>query len=172
MRYVIIVWAIFLTVGLAVTAQPPQAPAQAPPSGSAVNRCSGPTPTADPTQGPSWMSWGNDASNSRFAPQGGLTAADVPRLKLKWAFGYEGITSARVQPAMAGGKLFVASDNAELNALDPKTGCAYWTFKAEFGVRSALTVGPYSSGGAHAATPCSSATSAPTRTPSTPSPAG
>ncbi len=35
MRYVIIVWAIFLTVGLAVTAQPPQAPAQAQPSGSA-----------------------------------------------------------------------------------------------------------------------------------------
>ena len=93
------------------------------------------------------MSWGNDASNSRFAPQGGVTAADLPRLKLKWAFGFEGITSARVQPAMAGGKLFVASDNAELNALDPKTGCAYWTFKAEFGVRSALAVGQYRSAG-------------------------
>ena len=36
MRYVIIVWAIFLTVGLAVTAQPPQAPAQAQPGGSAI----------------------------------------------------------------------------------------------------------------------------------------
>jgi polyvinyl alcohol dehydrogenase (cytochrome) len=92
------------------------------------------------------MAWGNDTSNSRFAPQGGLTATDVPKLKLKWAFGYAGITTARVQPAMAGGKLFVASDNAELNALDPKTGCVYWTFKAEFGVRSALTVGPYKNG--------------------------
>ena len=72
MRYVIIVWAIFLTVGLAVTAQPPQAPAQAQPSGSqapavaaaatqASNRCTAPTPTTDPTRGPSWMSWGNDA---------------------------------------------------------------------------------------------------------------
>ena len=220
MRYVIIVLAIFLTVVLAVTAQPPQAPATAQPSGSAIfdrscaschragekevpapellrtltpeaivnaltvgkmsaqgaslsvaerasvaqfltgrapavaaaasqpaNRCSAPAPTADPTRGPSWMTWGNDASNSRFVPQGGVTAADLPKLKLKWAFGYEGITTARVQPAMAGGKLFVASDNAELNALDPKTGCVYWTFKADFGVRSALVVAPYRSAG-------------------------
>jgi polyvinyl alcohol dehydrogenase (cytochrome) len=93
------------------------------------------------------MSWGNDTSNSRYVPQGGLTAADLPRLKLKWAFGFEGITTARVQPALAGGKLFVASDNAELHALDPKTGCAYWTFKADFGVRSGLTVGPYRNAG-------------------------
>src|SRR6185295_15910086 len=76
------------------------------------NRCTSPTPTTDPTRGAAWISWGNDASNSRYAPQGGLTAADVPKLKLKWAFGFEGITTARVQPAMAGGKLFVASDNA------------------------------------------------------------
>jgi polyvinyl alcohol dehydrogenase (cytochrome) len=110
-----------------------------------VNLCTAATPTADPAQGPRWMTWGHDATNSRFAPQGGLTAADLPRLKLKWAFGYEGAASARVQPAMAGGKLFAASDNAELHALDPKTGCTYWTFKAESGVRSALTVGPYQS---------------------------
>jgi polyvinyl alcohol dehydrogenase (cytochrome) len=70
----------------------------------------------------------------------------VPRLKLKWAFGYDGATTARPQPALAGGKLFVASDNAQLHALDPKTGCAFWAFKAESGVRSGITVGPYKSG--------------------------
>jgi polyvinyl alcohol dehydrogenase (cytochrome) len=48
---------------------------------------------------------------------------------------------------MAGGKLFAASDNSELHALDPKTGCAYWAFKAEVGVRSGITVGPYKSAG-------------------------
>ena len=220
MRYVIIALAIIFTVGLAVTAQPPQATTQAQPNGSAVfdrscaschragekeipapellrtltpeaivnaltigkmsaqgatlsvaeraavaqfltgrapavavavnspaNRCTAPIPTTDPARGQSWMNWGNDGSNSRFAPRGGLTAADISRLKLKWAFGFEGITTARVQPALAGGKLFVASDNAELNALDPKTGCAYWTFKADFGVRSALTVAPYRNAG-------------------------
>jgi polyvinyl alcohol dehydrogenase (cytochrome) len=113
-----------------------------------VNRCTAATPATNPTQGPAWTGWGNGPTNSRSAPQGGLTAADLPRLKLKWAFGYEGATSARVQPALAGGKLFVASDNAELHALDPKTGCTYWTFKAEAGVRSALSVGPYRAGAA------------------------
>ncbi len=99
-------------------------------------------------QGPRWMAWGNDTTNTRYAPQGGLTAQDLPRLKLKWAFAYEGATSARVQPALAGSKLFAASDNGELHALDPKTGCTYWTYKAEFGVRSALSVWPYRSGSA------------------------
>ena len=111
------------------------------------NRCPASIPTADPSSGASWTNWGNDSSNSRYVPNGGLTAADVPRLKLKWAFGFEGITTARVQPAYGGGKLFVASDNAELHAMNPKTGCVYWTFKAEFGVRSALTLGPYRNGG-------------------------
>ena len=116
-------------------------------SGGIANRCAGAAPTLDPARTPGWMGWGNDAANSRFAAQGGLTAADLPRLKLKWAFGYDGATAARVQPAMAGGRLFVASDNAELHALDPKTGCTYWTFRAESGVRSGLTVGPYRDGG-------------------------
>ena len=117
-------------------------------SGRRDNRCTAATPTTDPLQGPRWMAWGGETTNARYAAQGGLTAQDVPRLKLKWAFAYDGATSARVQPALAGGKLFAASDNAELHALDPRTGCTYWTFKAEFGVRSALTVWPYRSGGA------------------------
>jgi polyvinyl alcohol dehydrogenase (cytochrome) len=123
-----------------------RAPAAAAASGPA-NQCTTPTPTADPARGPGWMAWGGNEANTRFVPKGGLTAADVPRLKLKWAFGYDGATSARVQPALAGGKLFVGSDNAELLALDPKTGCTYWTFKAESGVRSGLTVGPYKTAG-------------------------
>jgi polyvinyl alcohol dehydrogenase (cytochrome) len=114
---------------------------------STANRCTGATPTTDPARGPSWMAWGNDGTNSRNVPQAGLSAADVPKLKLKWAFAYQGATSSRVQPALAGGKLFAASDNGELHALDPKTGCTYWTFKAESGVRSALTVGPYKTNG-------------------------
>jgi polyvinyl alcohol dehydrogenase (cytochrome) len=112
-----------------------------------ANRCTAPTPTTDPARAPSWMAWGNDGTNARYAAQAGLTATDLPKLKLKWAFAYQGATSSRVQPALAGGKLFAASDNGELHALDPKTGCTYWTFKAESGVRSALTVGPYKANG-------------------------
>src|SRR5688572_11660119 len=122
-----------------------RAPAATAP-GALANRCTGATPTTDPARSPAWMTWGGDATNGRNIPKGGITAADLPKLKLKWAFGYNGSTSARVQPAVAGGKLFVASDNAELLALNPKTGCAYWSYKAESGIRSALTVGPYKTG--------------------------
>jgi polyvinyl alcohol dehydrogenase (cytochrome) len=48
-----------------------------------------------------------------------------------------------VQPTVAGGRLFVASENGEVHALDPKTGCTYWSYKALAGVRTALSVGPY-----------------------------
>ena len=101
-----------------------------------------------PATGPSWNGWGNGVNNARYAKTGGLTAADLPRLKLKWAFGYAGVDSARAQPALAGGRLFVASENAEIHALDPKTGCTHWTVRARMGVRTALSVGPYRTPGA------------------------
>ena len=39
---------------------------------------------------PEWNGWGVDGGNSRFQPAraAGLTADDVPRLTLKWAFAY------------------------------------------------------------------------------------
>ena len=82
---------------------------------------------------------------NRFAnaKSGGITAADLPRLKLKWAFGYANVGAARAQPTVAGGRLFVASENGEVHALDPATGCAYWTFKAKAGVRTSPYVAPY-----------------------------
>jgi polyvinyl alcohol dehydrogenase (cytochrome) len=87
-----------------------------------------------------WNGWGNDISNTRYAKDGGLTAADLPKLKLKWAFGYADINAARAQPAFAGGRLFVASENVEVHALDPKTGCIHWMYKALAGVRTALSM--------------------------------
>src|SRR6185369_13438608 len=68
-------------------------------TGRAV-KCTAATPTSDPMRGPRWMAWGGDATNTRYAAQGGLTAQDLPKLKLKWAFAYDGATSARVQPAL------------------------------------------------------------------------
>ncbi len=107
------------------------------------NTCRTQAPMKDAATTPGWNGWGGDAGNTRNAARAGLTAADLPKLKLKWAFGYSGVSAARAQPAIAGGRLFVASENSEVHALDPKTGCTYWTFKAQGGVRSALVVGPY-----------------------------
>ncbi len=111
--------------------------------------CTATTPMGDPTKGARWNGWGNGPANTRYQPKevGGLTAADLPKLKLKWAFGYAGVSAARAQPAVAGGRLFVASENGEVHALDPKTGCTYWTFKAQAGVRTALSIGAYKANG-------------------------
>jgi polyvinyl alcohol dehydrogenase (cytochrome) len=76
--------------------------------------------------------------------QGGLTAEQVPRLTLKWAFGFPDTTSAWAQPTIVGGRLFVGSQNGTVYALDPKSGCVIWTFAANGGVRASITVGPVS----------------------------
>ena len=92
--------------------------------------------------GPRWNGWGAGVANARFQPadQAGLAAADVPRLRLKWAFGYPRSATAQSQPTVVGGRLFVASERGVVYALDAATGCTHWTFEAASGVRSAMTV--------------------------------
>ncbi|HVY81927.1 MAG TPA: PQQ-binding-like beta-propeller repeat protein [Steroidobacteraceae bacterium] len=110
--------------------------------------CKSVSPMTDIDRGPRWLGWGNGVENVRYQPQeqGKLTAADLPKLELKWAFGYANIGSARAAPTVVGNRLFAASENAEVQALDPKSGCTYWTYKADFGVRVALSVGHYRGG--------------------------
>jgi polyvinyl alcohol dehydrogenase (cytochrome) len=100
-----------------------------------------PAPLGNLASKPLWNGWGVDSSNSRYQPKPGLTAADVPKLKLKWAFGFPGGTQAYGNPVIAAGRVFVGSDNGTVYALDADTGCVYWSFKAEGGVRGAPSVG-------------------------------
>jgi polyvinyl alcohol dehydrogenase (cytochrome) len=106
----------------------------------------------DPASLPMWNGWGNDAANTRFQPAkaAGMTAADVPKLTLKWAFAFAGATSASGQPSIVAGRVFVGNVNGVVYSLDAATGCTYWTFKADGGVRTAITVAPIG-GGRHAA---------------------
>ena len=92
---------------------------------------------------PHWNGWGSDPTQQRFqsAAQARLTLAQVPRLKLKWAFGYADSVSASGQPSIVNGRLFVGNTNRNVYALNAATGCTYWTFKAEFPVRTAISVG-------------------------------
>lgn len=114
------------------------------------NRCAANPVLADPAAGPAWNGWGADASNSRFQPasQAGLTAADVPRLKLKWAFGYPAGESANGQATIASGRVFVGGDNGYVYSLDAATGCVYWSYENGSIVRNAPTVGPIAGQGA------------------------
>ncbi len=96
----------------------------------------------DPAAAPSWNGWGADASNSRFQPDktAQLPAAQVPQLKLKWAFGFPGVKSVLGQPSIAAGRVFIGVDTGSVYSLDAATGCSYWTFQADAGVRTAITV--------------------------------
>ena len=111
-------------------------------------RCTS-SPPLNLASGPRWNGWGADLANTRFQPaaHAGLTAAQVPTLTLKWAFGFPNATSARAQPTIVGGTLFVGSQSGLVYALDAASGCTIWTFQAQAAVRSAITIGPRGSGG-------------------------
>ena len=93
--------------------------------------------------GSSWNGWSPDVTNKRFqaAEPAGLTAAQVPNLKLKWAFGFPDTISAYAQPSLAGGRVFVGAQNGTVYALDAKTGCTYWTYRTQSAIRAATTIG-------------------------------
>jgi len=113
---------------------------------SAVGRCeqAAPAMTA-PALERGWNGWGGAVSNRRFgaAATGGLTAAELPRLELKWAFGFPGVNSARAQPTVVGGRVFVGSEAGDVFALDADSGCTYWSYHARGGIRAAVSIGPY-----------------------------
>jgi polyvinyl alcohol dehydrogenase (cytochrome) len=113
------------------------------------NRCTANPPMSDPASGPSWNGWGNDLANLRFQPAAAarLTAADVPRLKLKWAFGLPHGMTNNAQPTVVSGRVFMASDNGYLYSLDAKTGCVYWSFQQGSIVRNSPMVGAVSGQG-------------------------
>src|SRR5262249_47531827 len=89
-----------------------------------------PGPIGRLAQKASWNGWGVDATNARYQPRPGITAAEVPNLKLKWAFGFPGGTQAYGNPVIVSGRVFVGSDNGTVYSLDSSTGCLYWAFKA------------------------------------------
>ena len=113
------------------------------------NQCAANPPMTDPAQSPGWNGWGNDLANTRFQPAAAarLTAADVPRLTLKWAFGFPHGETSNAQPTVVAGRVFAASDNGYLYSLDAKSGCVYWSYQQGSIVRNSPTVGAVSGQG-------------------------
>ncbi len=112
-------------------------------TGATVGRCTNLSPIDVAPNTPAWRGWSPSSANTRFQTeaQAGLTIKDLPRLTLKWAFGFPDATSAWSQPTVAGGRLFVGSQNGTVYSLDAKSGCIAWTFTAQTGVRTALVFG-------------------------------
>ncbi len=91
---------------------------------------------------PQWNGWGVDMVNSRFQPadQAGVSAAQVPQLKVKWAFGLP-MDYQTSQPTVVGNRVFIGTMKGRVYSIDAKTGCLYWSMKPRAGVRSTLVVG-------------------------------
>jgi len=96
----------------------------------------------DPSRQPAFDGWGLDAANTHAIPASvaGIDRVGLTRLKLKWALAFPDTLYSRSQPTLAGGGLFVGSDNGTLYALDPASGCAHWTFDASGAIRSGVVV--------------------------------
>ena len=113
-----------------------------------VNQCKTTATLPAEIRGPAWNGWGADLANTRYpATSASLAARDVPQLELKWVFGFEGALAARTQPAIVAGLLFTGSERGDVYALDAKTGCTHWTYRAQAAVRTAMTVAPYRAAG-------------------------
>lgn len=105
--------------------------------------CDANPPLADPSAQPAWNGWGNGLSNTRFQPANDaqLSAARVPSLKLKWAFGIPDGAETYGQPAIVSGRVFFGDYNGFVYSLNASTGCVYWSFRADAQVRTAIVAG-------------------------------
>lgn len=107
------------------------------------NACKGNPPITSLTIAPAWNGWSADATNARFqrAKGAGISADQVSKLKLKWAFGFPGGSSMYGQPTVAAGRVFIGLNSGMVYSLDAASGCAYWSFQAHSGVRNAISIG-------------------------------
>jgi len=109
-------------------------------------RCAGQPPRFSLSDG-DWNGWGADLDNSRFQPKPGLAPSDVPKLQLKWAFGFAKDPMAWAQPVVAGGRVFAGSVAGSIYSLDASSGCVYWSYAAGAPIRTAVSIGRLSPGG-------------------------
>jgi polyvinyl alcohol dehydrogenase (cytochrome) len=116
-----------------LTSKMPSAPKD---DGALANMC----PKADPIDmsKPSWNGWSPDGANTRFQPNPGLKATDIPKLKVKWTFAYRGSKNSQV--TVVGDRLFLGSSAGLLYSLNAKTGCTYWRYEPAAGMRAAPVV--------------------------------
>lgn len=100
--------------------------------------CEGPVPPVDLASADQWNGWSPGKDNARYQTRPGLSPADVPKLKVRWAFKYPG--SKNGQATVVGERLFVTSMTGALYALNARTGCVYWRHDAEAATRSSVSL--------------------------------
>ncbi len=117
---------------------------EAQPTGPAVTgTCKSQPPFPAAANAPAWNGWSTTVSNSRFqnTALAGLAAADLDKLKLKWAFNLGAVAEARSQPAIIGDYVFIGTATGAFYALDARSGCTFWGFRAASGIRGGTAIG-------------------------------
>jgi polyvinyl alcohol dehydrogenase (cytochrome) len=104
--------------------------------------CSDRTVAIGAAPDPTWNGWGPNLANTRYTTTGGITLDQVGKLKLKWAYAFEGDVSAFGAPTVLGHTLFVGSAGGAVQALSTDTGCVRWVYQASGPVRSAPVAVP------------------------------
>ena len=97
---------------------------------------------------PIFRDWGLDLSNHHEIPAelSGIARDNVQDLRLKWAVGFPNAQRVRSQPALAGGAIFIGTQDGTVYALDRSSGCVRWTFDAAAEVRTAIIVSSWKMG--------------------------
>ena len=100
--------------------------------------CSASKPAMSGAAAGNWSGWSPASDNARFQSSGGagLSAAQIPALKVKWAYGFPDDVTAFGAPSVVKGTVFVGSAAGIVQALDAATGCIHWMFQANGPVRS------------------------------------
>ena len=98
----------------------------------------------DPAMVPSVADWGYGIRNLRYQPAAlaGMTARDLPGLRLSWAMGFPGVTEMRSQPVITEDTLFVGVEGAgAVYAFELASGCLKWVYHSKAPVRSSIAFG-------------------------------
>lgn len=114
--------------------------------------CSAEAARFDYGRPPASRGWGVSLDNNRYVDSdaAGLNADDIAALELQWAVAFPNALRARSEPGIAGGGLYVGSQDGTVYALSQETGCLRWTFRATAEVRTAIVVSPWEAGDSNA----------------------
>jgi polyvinyl alcohol dehydrogenase (cytochrome) len=105
-------------------------------------QCSGAEAEFDYDAPPLNLGWGAGQENKRHYSKAAtnINSENVSSLDLAWAFSYPEAIRARSQPTVAGGAVFIGSQNGTVFSLDRESGCIRWVFKASAEVRNSIVI--------------------------------
>ena len=111
-------------------------------------QCSEEEAVFDWNEPPFATGWGINHENTRYIPDeiAQIDRAGLEELELKWSFAYPYANRARSQPSFVGGSLIVGSQDGTVYALNAKSGCIRWTFRAKAEVRTGMSISSWEAG--------------------------